>query len=334
MGRIKRWREAHPRFRDEEPDSRPSLLSEAAGWLEGKPAAARAALAVGGCAVAAAVLVGTVGWAASAAYSPEPDTGYEDGSGTSASSGESQYSGYFQDIGRWTFLRSPETIAKVEDDIYGQLLAGGLSEGEFVAVYDGFDQTDTGYVGYFRDTPRGKFWKATFEAGSWDVAIEESSQDDMPKPAGADRIEEDSWEQHGSAAAQQPSQSQQQPASAAQQQATSAAAATAQPATEAQSQQARIDASNGTALSDEAGLSAILPRYAAQTAPKALTAGASANYGVRAQASSSFILNSSVKASGQNCEFRVKLADGSGKSVVLDVSYDSSTGRFTGTKAA
>ncbi len=335
--RIRKWRREHPRFPEEEPNSRPSLAGEAAGWLSSKPASARRMLYAGGCILAAAAIVATVAWAASATYSGGGPADEGAGGGayadSSASSSErSQHANCFQNIGYWTFLRSEGTIAKVEDGIYGQLLAGGLDEGSFVVVYEQFDQADFGYVGYIRDTPRGKYWKCAIQAGSWDVTLTEASEADMPRPAGSDQIEEDPWETQGAAAADTFGQQQ----------------ASAEPSAQAGSQQAQqqaaaepsassddgIGASNGTALSDQQGLDSILPKAAAATVADTLVSGAQASYGVKASASSSYILRSSVKASGQNCTFRVKLAEAGGKSVVLDVSYDSSTGRFTGAKAS
>lgn len=338
MGKLKKWRKEHPRFPEEEPNSRPSLAGEAAGWLDSKPPAARRMLQAAGLALAAAAVIATAALAVGAAYSPaseqeaQGDASFADSS--AAKSEASQYANCFQNVGYWTFLRSPATIAKVEDGIYGQLLASGLSEGEFVSVYEGFDQTDTGYTGYFRDTPRGKYWKCAFEAGTWDVRITEATEADMPRPAGADQIQEDPWESQGAAAADSFAQGQ------------SAASAAATPDSQQQAQQQSqqqaastssddgIGPSNGTALSDQSALDALLPKAAAATVSGTLIDGAQSSYGVKAAASSSYILNSSVKASGQNCGFRVKLAEAGGKSVVLDVSYDSSTGRFTGTKVS
>lgn len=360
MGRLKELRKKAGAWRTEEMDgSRESLASAGESWLASRPAWQRRVLLSAAGVLVAAALVATVAFAVTT-VAESGQGGYEDASAAAAAEGEegggesaataSKYADCFYELENWPFLSRAETIAAVEDSIYTKLLESGLEEGSFVHLQKDPEETDKGYRGWLSDDPRGKYWKAEVDASDWSVELTEVGFDDTPSGKEAAKAEEEEKayleslakekESSSSGSTDSSDESTEKDKSSSQSSPDSSNAKSKEKSSSSSSENTASTASaadsitkeNGVALSDTKSLKELMPEKAARTAAETLCAGAKSEYGFSASASRSYVLRSSVKSTSSGCTFRVKMGGSSGSALVLDVVYDSSTSKFTGTE--
>lgn len=336
MGRLKELRKKNNAWRYEEMDnSKESLASVGENWLASRPAWQRRVLMTAGGVLVAAALIGVIAVSISTVMNTEVDDGYEDASSTEQDgSGEetqksSSYSQYFFLLDYWSFLRSEETIASIEDQIYSKLLESGMEEGAEVYCMSDYEETDAGYRAWCYDIPREKYWQVEFNASDWTVEMSETDYASTPLAKQQAQINAEQAEDEQSESTEAAPTATAAPATT---DAESHSNAESEAANAAAASSSDINASNGVALSDTSTLKNLLPERAAKNAATTLCSGAKNEYGVSAVAANSYVQTSSVKTTSSGCSFRVKMADQAGNSVVLDVTYNSSTNKFTGTE--
>lgn len=304
MGFFKNKKEKQqPAWKTAEPNSKPSLVDEFKGYFLELPPWVRKALFISGCIIAIAMIVLSLVYSVSRVYSTAPSAQTTSqssdssslGIGDSGSSEASQYADYFYQMENWSFIRSSETLAQVENQIYEHLLTDeGFEQGSFVYALDQFETIDSGYIAYFYDTPREQYWKATITSQDWKVSLEKVNYSDTPQPPGADLLEEDEAENRGVP--------------------VTGDTPTATP-------------DDAIMLNDSEALSAALPAQAAANINSIIT-GAPNAYNFTPLAEASWIDGSSILRDGENCTFMVQLQNAEGATLALNIAYNAQTNSF------